>query len=331
MKMFAWPTRGRMQLSEPIVLVVTTFVFFITVIFYGLSSSDNSQNFGFKLNLAEYYRGTEDKNGSLDGYPVQISPPMWGYTVAIIVTFIWQLVWLVYGWTFLFRPTIPKVIPMASYILFSTALGLLIVRLYLNANGHVNPALVAQILLTAALVGTLGLAHFLMYYRTFQLQQEGLVVDKWLTRYLVHNGLALFITWEVIELMVSVNVAMQYNSGKEVDADVASSIVLVSYVVVVTIWLILETSVLDQFMRYTQSIYPMFIWYFATALIEQWDHHSEKQTRNNSFLVAALCYTVTIQFCRLIFLAFFRISRPLDWPQSRPSVAGYQRIQHLQY
>ena len=165
--------------------------------------------------------------------------------------------------------TIPaKVIPMASYILFSSALGLLIGHLYLNANGHVNPALVAQILLTAALVGTLGLAHFLMYYHTFQLQQEGLVVDKWLTRYLVHSELALFISWEVIELMVSVNVAMQYNSGKTAEPDVASSFVLVSYIVVVTIWLILETSVLDQFIRYTQSIYPMFIWYFATALID---------------------------------------------------------------
>ena len=337
--MFAWPTRSGMQLSEPIVLVVSTFMFVITVIFYGLSSADNSQNFGFKLSLTEYYRGicindTEDgKNVSYheEGYPVQISPPMWGYTVAIIVTLIWQLAWLVYGWLLLFRPTVPKVIPMASYVLFTTALGLLIIRLYLNANGHVNPALAAQILLTASLVGSLGLAHFLMYYRTFQLQQEGLVMDKWLTRTLVHNGLALFITWEMIELMVGVNITMVYNSGKTLEPDVASSIVLFSYIVVVTIWLILETSILDQFMRYTHSIYPMFIWYFATALIEQWDHHTEKQTRNNSFLVGALGYTVTIQFCRAVFLVFFRMSRPLDWPQPRPSVAGYQRIQHLQY
>ena len=228
---------------------------------------------------------------------MQISPPMWGYTMAIIVTLVWQLVWLVwlvYGWTFLFRPTIPaKVIPMASYILFSSALGLLIGHLYLNANGHVNPALVAQILLTAALVGTIGLAHFLIYYHTFQLQQEGLVVDKWLTRYLVHSELALFISWEVIELMVSVNVAMQYNSGKTAEPDVASSFVLVSYIVVVTIWLILETSVLDQFIRYTQSIYPMFIWYFATDSTDRTVGSPFRET-NTEQLLFSCC---TLLYC----------------------------------
>lgn len=330
--MLAWPTRSGTQLSEPIILLVSTFMLVITIIFYGLSSPDKSDNFGFKLSLDEYYRGERDSYGNLtDGYPVQISPPMWGISVAIIFTFTWQLVWLVYGWSFLFRPTVPKVIPMASYLLFSTALALIIVRLYVNANGHVNPGLVCQIFLTAALIGALGLAHFMMYYRTFQLQQEGLGLDKWLTRILVHNGLALFITWEMIELMVHVNITMVYNSGKTVKSDVASTIVLFSYIVVVTGWLILETSILDQFMRYTLSIYPVFIWYFATALTEQWDHHKDKQSRNNSFLVAALCYTVTIQFCRLVFLLFFRIARPLDWPRPRPSLEGYRSIQHLQY
>ena len=325
--MFAWKTRSGTWLSESVVLLLSTFVLFITIIFYGLSSANNSSNYGFKLNLYEYYRG-KVKDNDTDGYPVQISPPMWGYAVAIIFTFIWQLVWLLYGWSFLFRPTVPKVIPMAAYLSFSLALVFIIGRLYLNAYGYVNPALVCQIFLTASLMVALGLAHFLMYYHTYQLQIEGLVMDKWLTRILVHNGLALFIAWEVVELMVSINIAMQYNSGKELKPDVASSIVLFAYMILVTMWMVLETSILDQFMRYTLTIYPVFIWYFATAITEQWDHHSNKQTRNNNWLVAALAYTVTIQFCRLLFLVCFRFTRPLEWPHRRPN---YSRIQQIQY
>lgn len=328
--MLAWPTKNGMQLSEPIVLVVSTFMLCMTIIFYGLSSADNSDSFGFHLNLDEYYRGKGEGNDT-EGYPVRISPPMWGYTVPIIIMLLWQLVWVVYGWSFLFRPRVPKVIPMAAYLLFSTGMALLIVRLYLSANGHVNPALACHILLTGLFIGALSLAHFMMYFRTYQLQQEGWVMDKWLTRGLVHNGLALLIAWEVIELMVGVNICMHYNSGKTIAANNASLLVLVAYMIVVTLWLILETTVLDQFMRHTLSIYPVFIWFFSTALIEQWNHHRYRQTRNNTMLVAALGYTVTIQFCRLVFLVFFRISRPLDWPQPRPNVAGYRRVQHLQY
>ena len=330
--MLAWPSKGGTQLSEPIVLVVSTFMLTITIIFYGLASADNSDSYGFKLNLHDYYLGERSENYSLtDGYPVQIAPPMWGYAMAVIFVFTWQLVWVAYSWSFLFRPRVPKVIPLAGHILFSAALALIILRLYLNANRHVNPGLASQILLIALLTCSLGLAHFMMYYRTYQLQQEGWVIDKWLTRILVHNGLALLIAWQVVELMLNINITMHYNSGKTVEVDVASSIVLVAYIVMITIWLILETSILDQFMRYTLSIYPIFIWYFTITLIEQWDHHTHRQTRNNSFLVAALCYTVTIQVCRFIFLVFFRISRPLDWPQPRPSVGNYRRIQHLQY
>ena len=367
----AWPNNkaGGMQLSEPIILVVSTFMLTITIIFYGLSSADNSDNYGFKLNLKEYYQGIKCSNDSddddnyfeddsdyfeddsdyfeddfdysendsdcnstySDGYPVQITPPMWGYAVAVIFVFIWQLVWLLYSWSFLFRPRVPKVIPLAAHLLFSTALALIILRLYLNANHHVNPGLASQILLTALLICSLALAHFMMYYRTFQLQQEGWVMDKWLTRILVHNGLALLIAWEMVELMLNINITMHYNSGKTVKLDVASSIVLVAYVFVITVWLILETCILDQFMRYTVSIYPVFIWYLMTTLIKQWDHRSYRQSRNNSFLAAALGYTVTIQVCRGIFLLFFRMSRPLNWPQPRQNLGHYQRIQHLQY
>ena len=336
--MLAWPSKDRgTQLSEPIVLVVSTFMLTITIVFYGLASPDNSRNYGFKLNLHDYYLGIKSSDNSCNctyytsGYPVQIAPPMWGYGVAVVFTFIWQLVWISYNWSFLFRPRVPKVIPLAAHLLFCTALVLIIVRLYLNANKHVNPGLASQILLTALLIGALALAHFMMYYRTYQLQQEGWIMDKWLTRILVHNGLALLIAWEVVELMLNVNIVMHYNSGKTVKLDVASSIVMVAYIVAITIWMILETTILDQFMRYTLSIYPVFIWYFTATLIEQWDHHRYRQTRNNNFLVAGLCYTVVMQVCRFIFLVLFSISRPLDWPQPRPSVGNYRRIQHLQY
>ena len=335
--MLAWPSnKSGTQLSEPIVLVVTTFMLTITIIFYGLASAHDSSNYGFKLNLHDYYQGKRSANYSLcnctytDGYPVQIILPMWGYGVAVIFAFIWQLIWIAYNWSFLFRPRVPKVIPLAAHLLFCAALGLIIVRLFLNGNRHVNPGLASQILVTALLVCCLALAHFMMYYRTFQLQQEGWAIDKWLTRILVHNGLAFLIAWEVVELMLNINICMHYNSGKTVKLDVASSIVLVGYIFAITVWFILETTILDQFMRHTLSIYPVFIWYFMTAIIEQWDHHSYRQSRNNSFLVAALCYTATIQVCRLFFLVFFRISRPLDWPQPRPNVGNYRRI-HLQY
>ena len=326
MMMFSWPSKQGTQLSEPIVLVVTTFMLIITIIFYGLASSDNSENYGFDLDLEVFYRGHKHGN-TTKGYPLQISPPMWGYAVAIIFMFIWQCTWLLYGWSFLFRPRVPKVIPMASYLLFSAAMGLIIVRLYVYANRHVNPGLVCQILVTALLIGCLGLAHFLMYWRTSRLQQEGWVMDKWITRFVVHNGLALMVTWQIIELLLYINITMQYNSGKTVKADVASSIIIVSYLVFLTLWVILETTVLDQFMRYTVTIYPVCLWFLSTALIEQWDHKRYKQTRNNNLLVGALCYTATVQVSRIAFLIFFRISRPLDWPQPRPQSGGYRRVQ----
>ena len=294
---------------------------FSTMISYDLSSADNAKDYGFELNLDEYYRGKENGNDT-DGYPVQISPPMWGYAVAIIFTLIWQLFWLLYGWSFLFNPTVPKFIPKATYLLFSIALVLLIVRLYVNANDHVILGLLCQIVLTALLIVALGVAHFMMYYHTHELQIEGLVMDKWLTRILVHNGLALFIAWEVVELMVSINITMQYNSGKALKPDVASSIVLFAYMILVTIWMILETCILDQFMRYTLTIYPVFIWYFATALTEQWGLHRNKQTQNIHWLVAALSYTVIIQ----VWFFIFRISRHLVYSQFQRNIIKYSRI-----
>ena len=136
------------------------------------------------------------------------------------------------------------------------------------------------------------------------------------TNSIVHNGLALFIAREVVELMVSINITMQYNSGKILKPDVASSIVLFAYMVLVTMWMILEACILDQIMRYTLTIYPVFIWYFATALTEQWDHHTY------SLFVAALSYTVIIQ----VWFYIFCISRPLVYSQFQRNIAKYSRI-----
>ena len=334
--MFAWPSKGGTQVSEPVILVVSTFVLITTIVFYGLSSADNSNSYGFELNLDKYYQGvfvySTDCNCSklIKGYPLQISPPMWGYSVAVIFVFLWQLIWVAYSWSFLFRPRVTKVIPLATHLLFCIAMALVVLRLYLNCNGHVNPGLATQIVLTALLMLALGLVHFMMYFRTYQLQQEGWLIDKWLARILIHNGLAFLIAWQVVELMLNINVTMHYNSGKTIPLKESSSTVIVGYIAFVTLWMILETTILDQYMRYTLSIYPVFIWYFAVALGNKWDHHNYRQTISNSLLVAALCYTVTIQICRGFFLVYFYMSRPLTWPRPRPNVANYRRI-HLQY
>ena len=154
-------------------LIVTTLVLVIVFAVNGIANIPGlGKNIGFANSTAQVS----------NEFYLQITPA--GYTFAIWgVIYAWQVLWLLYAWSFVFRPSAPRAISWIALLLYTLNNVGNVVWLYVWANslGQVSFAVIG--LAWLLLVGATGVQAYHVYKVTPVLQsQPKYKIDLWITR-----------------------------------------------------------------------------------------------------------------------------------------------------
>ena len=132
-----------------------------------------------------------------------------------------------------------------------------------------------------------------------------------LTQVLLNNGIGIYETWVTIAAQINFAVALQY------DYDVSSSaaaVVALSIVLLEMIsWFIAEVTILDRFVRYTLSVYPVAVWALAGIIANNY----EEKEASSVLSVVAICIAGCLLVLRIILVIVYHLKKPLYLASSR--------------
>lgn len=189
-----------------------------------------------------------------------------GYTFSIWgVIYAWQALWILYAWTYTFRPNAIRTIFTGVYIGYSIVNSFNITWIYVWGNEHVVASSVILFLFNAAFYPTIALLFG--YFNT--VKDKAGKVDIVLTYALPMNGLCLYATWTTIAMLINLTAAVQYTTS--ISGTNMATISLTILLLLVLTYFILENTILDKYgFRYVYSVYPVVVWALAGVLAAHW-------------------------------------------------------------
>ena len=291
------------QVTEIIALAITTLLYIVTVFLnYWSSSEDTPASLGFEDTVSNVS----------DRYELVVTPDGWTFSIWGVI-YAWQLLWLIYAWSFVLRPNSAKIIPLLTYVLFSVSCLINIGWVYAFTNGELAVAYALLLLLSLTLYATIGASVVMFYFRVEHLRRKKQRLDLILVTVFLHNGLAVYATWTSVATLLNMGIIMQYTGDNKQDDTTVGLVVLSILIVEEVIWFLLENSVLDRFVRYILTIYPVLIWALAGVLSKHLDNGNLDET--NSTAVGALVLSSLLFIIRLIFFVINCIWRKLQYPK----------------
>ena len=236
-------------------------------------------------------------------YILQVTPA--GFTFAIWgVIYTWQALWIIYAWTFVFRPKMPRTIFTGVYVGYTLVSATNITWIYVWGNLHITAACVLLFLFNIFFYPTLGMLVGYFY----KIREKPHCADTVLTWIFPINGLFLYATWTTIASLINFAAALQY-SGSDVSATNSATVSLSLLLVTVLVYFVLENTVLYRVLRYVLSVYPVVIWALTGVLSIHWGVEGEE--RNSRFALGLLIVTIVLFIVRIIVVVIFGVVRPL--------------------
>ena len=129
--------------------------------------------------------------------------------------------------------------------------------------------------------------------------------DLFWNRLLIQNGVALNATWVSIATLLSLASVTTYWAG--VNQSTACTIVLSILTCEVLCYFILENFIFERYLRYTFTVWPVFIWALTASLLNNWD-----PSNANSIITAVLLALSSALYIIKIGLSIWRArTKPL--------------------
>ena len=275
-------------------LIIASIAFGITIVLNSILNSGAASDFGLK-----------DSVGAVgNDNPVDILPAGWTFSIWIVI-YPWQGLWLLYAWIFAFRPSTISPVSKLVLVIFIISCGFNITWLYLFGNEKFTASFVIILLLEFTLDAMIGVATYTSYWQAQELIANGQKRDVILTQILLNNGIGIYETWVTIAAQVNFAVALQYDYDLSAStaATVAMSIVLLE----MGTWFIAEITILDRYVRYILTVYPVVVWAVAGIIANNY-----KEGEVSSILsVVAICIACCLLATRLALVVVYHLKKPL--------------------
>ena len=250
-------------------------------------------------------------------YPTDITPANWVFAICALI-YVWQGAWLLFASTFpLCRSKATRTISLLVYLPFSIACACNFAWVYLWANEIVAGALAVSIVFALSLILSVTFA-----LRNIALDDDheddwSEKLNRWFTYVLVHNGLALFASWLCIAWLLNMSIVADKNNklGGAITREDAGTVALSLLTAEIIVWFLLEQTVLEKYVRYIYTIYPVLIVFLVGVLVEHLKEGME-DSRNNIFALGVLVLVGVLQVARLVFAVIFYFVRK---SQNRPA------------
>ena len=227
-----------------------------------------------------------------DKFYIEITPAGWAFSIWGLI-YAWQTAWIIYSLTLLCRVGSQGLISPVLLIVYAVSSIVNIAWLILWSRELIQSSSILLFAISFLLYGSMALS-----YATVNIESRAISKrDFILVQVLVNNGLALYTTWTTIASLINLTMAITYVNG--VAQDVASTIALVILAVEIIVWFSLENTILDKFVRYTLTIYPVVIWALSASINKNWD-----PTKRNSIisviLLAVACTLLVVRIAIVV-------------------------------
>ncbi|XP_008295694.1 uncharacterized protein LOC103368925 [Stegastes partitus] len=289
---------ARHNISLAIAIVLSLIVFIITMVFSALAAAGKQP----------FLRSTGNVS---DEFLTEITPSGWTFIIwSIIYTFLALL--LVYILSGLFRKNMygyvycsPAVLPHGFFVLWCLNLILNIGWLFLWDRKFVSASLIFLILVALTNYGVIFFSCYGLYNYGAWLNKYH-KVDLWLHRVLIQNGVAIYATWTTIATLINLAVTVSYD-GNMSPPD-AATLSLSVLTVLLIVWFVVENFLIDKYVRFILSIYPVVIW--ALTGVYTKNYRAAAPTRNNIFIAALLAVACVLFAARILLVVWRQIKSP---------------------
>ena len=249
-------------------LFTTTCVTLITVAFNGIRTDFN------------------DVESVSNEFNTQITPARYAFAIWGVI-YTWQILWLGYAWSFVFRPKAARTIPAGAYWTYAVANCCNPLWIHLWVSKMFEAALVVFVLLNAFLYATVGLLW--VHFSDAQRRGSG-GRDYWLTWALPVNGLLCYTTWTTLATFINLATVLQYSVG--FDGTDSATVSLVFLSVTLLVYIVLENTALRRFALYAFSVYPVIVWALTGILVAHWSAGARNAIYVLVLLLAVSVYAV---------------------------------------
>lgn len=286
-------------------LSVATVLLLAVFVVNTLSALSNASDLGFK-------NGTGNIS---DMYPTQITPAGWTFSIWGVI-YTWQCLWIIYAWSFAFRPMQTHTIPWTTFLFYAFSSVYNIIWIYVWGNEYPQVAFPFIFLLALSLYAAVGFAAVHLYRQSPKLRAyHGSPaflrrIEPMVANVLVINGIGIYATWLTVATLANFSIVLQYFA--DLGAATTGTLMLSILTVEVLAYFTLENTILDRYARYVFIVYPVLIFSLAGILSNQWGI----EERQNPIFALVLGLLVCVLFiARIVLWILFYFFRPL--PNSR--------------
>ncbi|XP_077982438.1 uncharacterized protein LOC144437385 [Glandiceps talaboti] len=252
-----------------------------------------------------------------DKYILNITPANWTFTIWGII-YSWFSLAVIYFLTTICRKNQtdyvyvrPQVLTPTFYIILALNLGLNTAWLVLWDRELMQYAFIVLVLVCLTLYTCLFIVHKNLWKHLSPMMRHQ-KLDVWCIRILVHNGIAIYATWCTVATLLNTGVVLVY--WYDLTQETAGLICLSILSLEVVVWFLLETFVLDKWVRYTLTVWAVIIWALAGILDLNWDTSNATCIFSIVLIVVASC----IFIFRIILFTWRVCKRPLMSMKTSP-------------
>lgn len=199
-----------------------------------------------------------------DKFYTQVTPAGWTFAIWSVI-YIWQIVLLVYGWTFTSISQSSAEVPFSSQSLVLYACVNVCNIIWILLWGYEFPQysfpviFILELLLYAAIRNE---AQYLFQLedsaKHFTTKECRLRFDLNFARYLILNGMSIYASWITVANLINLAIVLEYYGP--FSASFAGTVSLVLLAADVVMYFILENTVVGNFAQYVFVVYPTLIW-----------------------------------------------------------------------
>jgi len=271
-----------------IIIPLTVVIYVINLIFNGLAGTGSAAKL-FPRSVGE----------ASDHFPLEMTPVGATFSIWALI-FVYQLIWLIYAVSTLFRNGDQmNILSNKFYLSFITNSIFVTIWLFVWTRLEAVPSFVvitiAQVFLDIAIgIACTDLAD---YEATHEVSHAN-KLDVFCQRMLVQNGLLFYGGWTTVATLINTAVVFAYELGASTET--ASLIALSFLGVLLLIWFVVENFVLEKYTKYTCTEYVALIYALSGIIAGVW----EKNEAVAGLTLALLITTVILFVVRCIIIVF---------------------------
>ncbi|GFR95660.1 hypothetical protein ElyMa_006278400 [Elysia marginata] len=216
------------------------------------------------------------------------------------IIYTWQALWVIYSIANIWRKgpggkpaySNPEFIPSILLALAATTSALGIAWLISFDRLELELSFVALILYSLGMYASLVFSYRALDKASPYLVQQKRVTEIWLTRGLVHNGLAIQGTWVSVATLLNLAMVLTYSGDKIASVDEAGTVSLSVLTVEIAVFAFTDLVLLDRWTRYTLTPYAVLIVALTGSIAKNYSAGATNSVFTVVLLVAACLLAV---------------------------------------